>query len=78
MLALMVCLAVGFIMMMSASDPAAITPFLGYRLKAFATLVLVTRTKSEGVMIPAHAEHQLQEVMHVFQARVTAFHQQKV
>ena len=61
MLALMVCLAVGSMMMMSASEPAAITPFLGYRLKALATLVLVTRTKSEGVMVPAHGEVPLQD-----------------
>ena len=62
LLALMVCWALGLRMMMSASDPAARAPFLGNRLKAFATEVLVSRTKSDGVTVPALKEQRISAV----------------
>ncbi len=37
---------------MSASDPTAIRPFRGYRLKIFAAFVLVTATKSFSSILP--------------------------
>lgn len=38
---------------MSASEPTAITPFRGYRLKILAAFVLVTATNRMGSIMPA-------------------------
>ena len=50
--ALMTCSAVGSKTTTSASEPGINTPLRGYKLNACAAAVLVSRTKSEGVINP--------------------------
>ena len=58
-------------MAMSASDPGAIRPFWGYRLKILAASVLLRPTKSEGLMRPVLTRgvpHHMQPLLNAMNA----------